>query len=362
MSTALEDVVTKLNADRRWVPGFQPEGIPRNAKWSFITRNIPTGDASHIEARDDHTPRSGDLIVARVEKIAQHTRIQLRNSRRSLLYPGDKIVVAFGNRYAPDQFEAEIPESLDRCHLVAAGGVAAKAIAKHSKLKWPTTIRPEGYCVDASGEVMNLRRYALNTERTAGLPKKPVIAVLGTSMNSGKTTTAAALVKGLTAAGYRVAAVKATGTGSGNDVWSYADAGAELTLDFVDVGHPSTYRVPQLEIQACFDRLLATTRADDNIDVTVVEIADGLLHFETADLVASAAFKRQVKHVVFAAGEAMGALAGVERMNRLGVKPLAISGLLTASGLAATEAESFTGVPVLTKARLESPQIAKLVL
>ncbi|MEM8814470.1 MAG: molybdopterin-guanine dinucleotide biosynthesis protein MobB [Pseudomonadota bacterium] len=361
-STASKNVVADLLSEHAWVPGFQPEGLPRKAKWSFITRNIPTGDASHVEARADHKPRSGDLILAHVEKIAQHTRIQLRNSRRSLLYPGDKIVVAYGNRYAPDQFEAEIPECLDRCHLVAAGGVAAKAIAKHAKLKWPTTIRPEGYCIDSSGEVMNLRRYALNTERTAGLPKKPVIAVLGTSMNSGKTTTAAALVKGLSAAGYRVAAVKATGTGSGNDVWSYADAGAEVTLDFVDVGYPSTYRVPQIEIQACFDRLLAATRADDNVDVTVVEIADGLLHFETSDLVASAAFKRQVKHVVFAAGEAMGALAGVERLNRIGVTPLAITGLLTASGLAASEAETFTGVPVLTKTRLESPQIAKLVL
>lgn len=155
--------------------------------------------------------------------------------------------------------------------------------------------------VDAQGKVLNLRRYALSAQSRRGLRKKPVIAVLGTSMNPGKTT-AAALVRGLSAAGYRVAAVKATGTGSGNDVWSYADAGAALTLDFTDAGYPSTYRIPSLEIQACF-----------------------------------------------------------ERLRQAGIKPLALSGLLTASSLAASEAQAYSGVPVLTKAELEAPSIAKRI-
>ena len=341
--------------------GFETESIPRSAKWSFITRNVSVSDASHIEYRSSHKPRPGDLVMASVEKIAQHTRIQLSNSRRSLLYPGDKVVLAYGNRYAPDQFEAVLPETLDRCHLVAAGGVAAKAVAKHSRLKWPTTVRPEGYCIDTNGEVMNLRDYRLEASELSGAKHKPVIAVLGTSMNSGKTTAAAALVKGLSSAGLNVAAVKATGTGSGNDVWSYADAGAARTLDFTDAGYASTYKIPQDEIEACFECLIGVSLADDGVDVTVVEIADGLLHSETAELVASASFRRLVKHVVFAAGEAMGAVAGVEWLARLGIKPVGISGLLTASELAIKEAQAVTGTRVLTKAMLESPSIMDLV-
>ena len=92
-----------------------------------------------------------DLVDRFFILAMQHTRIQLNSSRRSLLYPGDKVVVAYGNRYAPDQFEAEIPSSLDRCHLVAAGGIAARASSKHDRVKWPTTIRPEGFVVDAHG-------------------------------------------------------------------------------------------------------------------------------------------------------------------------------------------------------------------
>lgn len=339
--------------------GFEAQELPADTKWSFVTRNIPEGAASTTATPTNRAPRPGDLILARVERIAQHTRIQLRNGRRSLLYPRDHVVVAYGNRYAPDQFEAEVPDDLDICHLVAAGGIAARAISKHISLKWPTTIRPVGYCLNGAGKVLNLRDYGLNRPIMHEAASKPVIAVIGTSMNSGKTTTVAALVKGLTAAGHRVAAVKATGTGSGNDLWAYEDAGAAKVLDFTDAGHPSTFRIPHGEIAECFEILVAACVADDAIDIVVVEIADGLLHFETAELVASERFRQQVHHVVFSAAEAMGALAGVERLREIGIEPLAVSGVLTASNLAIREARSVTGTRVVTKAELENPRVAK---
>ena len=168
-------------------------------------------------------------------------------------------------------------------------------------------------------------------------------------------------MKGFTAAGRRVAAIKATGTGAGNDVWAYADCGAEMVLDFTDAGYPSTFKVPQAEIHACFEKLLAAANANPAIDVIIVELADGLLHHETSALVASRLFKQCVAHVLFAAGEAMGALAGVSRLSALGLKPVALSGLLSASKLASSEAEAETGVPVITKVRLEAPQIVGLL-
>ena len=120
--------------------GFDVDRIPQSAKWSFVTRNVSTDDVSHAAMLTNREPVAGDLLLASVSKIAQHTRVQLRNGRRSLLYPGDKLAVAFGHRYAPDQFEAIVPEDLGSCHLVAAGGVAARAISKHAGLKWPTTL------------------------------------------------------------------------------------------------------------------------------------------------------------------------------------------------------------------------------
>jgi hypothetical protein len=334
------------------------EGLPISSKWSFITRNVPTESVCHAEFNTSHKPQPGDLILASVQKIAQHTRIQLRCGRRSVLYPGDQIVVAYGNRYAPDQFEADVPADFDSCHLVAAGGIAARASAKHSRLKWPTSIRPEGYCVDSAGQVLNLRDFARSAANTQPCTSKPVIAVLGTSMNAGKTTAAASLIKGLSNAGYRVAAIKATGTGAGNDLWAYEDAGARLTLDFTDAGHPSTFKLPAEVIESCFAHLLAVSGADPEIDVNVVEIADGMLHPETVELVRSASYADCVDQTLFAAGEAMGALAGTQLLESVGIRPAALVGLLTASSLAAAEAKRATGVQVLGKADLELPATA----
>jgi molybdopterin-guanine dinucleotide biosynthesis protein len=314
-----------------------------------------------VEFRHGHTPRSGDLIVAAIQKIAQHTRIQLSGGRRSLLYPGDLVVVAYGNRYAPDAFEALVPDDLDQCHLVAAGGVAAVARSKSAGLKWPTSIQPEGFCIGRDGRVINLRDYGLEMPRGPVRHRKPVIAVLGTSMNAGKTTTVASLIRGLTLAGHRVAGIKATGTGAGNDVWAYADAGAARVLDFTDAGYPSTFKLPMDEIIDGFNRLVAAAQLDPGVDLAVVEIADGLLQRETAKLVASEAFRTQVDHVLFAAGEAMGALAGVKRLARLGIETTALSGRLTASRLACREARRATRLPILTKAKLEAPRVATLI-
>ncbi|MEL7296266.1 MAG: molybdopterin-guanine dinucleotide biosynthesis protein MobB [Pseudomonadota bacterium] len=333
------------------------EPVPAGTKWSFITRNVPMNDIAMISAQPRRQPEPGDLILAEVRKIAQHTRIQLRDGRRSLLYLGDKVIVSYGNRYAPDQFEAVVPTDLDECHLVAAGGIAAKAISKHGKLKWPTSLQPHGYCLDASGQPINLGDYSVVPSAPSELPRKCVVAVVGTSMNSGKTTTVASLVRGLALSGFRVAAIKATGIGSGNDVWAYEDAGARVTLDFTDAGLPSTYLVPQDDIQRCFLDLLENAQARDDVDVIVVEIADGLLHFETIDLISSLAFRRSVDHVLFAAGESMGAVAGVDRLRASGIRPTAVSGVVSASRLAATEAETATGIPVLTKQTLESRAI-----
>ncbi len=55
-------------------------------------------------------------------------------------------------------------------------------------------------------------------------------------MNAGKTTTAASLIKGVTAYGMKVGAAKITGTGAGGDFWFMIDSGTEPVLDFVDAG------------------------------------------------------------------------------------------------------------------------------
>lgn len=327
------------------------------AKRAFTTRNVDLTLAQRL-VRSGRRPVAGDLILARVTMLGQHRRIENIHGRRGDLYVGDEIIVAYGNRYAPDQFEAYIPDNLDPCHLVAGGGIAALATCRHASVKAPTSIEVIGALVCADGRPLNVGDFATATAPAGPLsaPSRPplVIAVVGSSMNAGKTTTVAGIVHGLTRAGFRVGAAKLTGTGSGGDLWSMRDAGAALAVDFTDAGHASTFQVEPEELGRVTMSLLAQLAAD-KADIAVVEIADGLLQDETARLIELGHHKGWFDGVVFAAADAMGAAFGCRWLADRKIVPLAISGLVSASPLAAREAEGATGIAIATLAELRDP-------
>jgi hypothetical protein len=322
-------------------------------KFAYTTRRV-RHDAVAAVVGGDHVPEPGDLVLAEVLEIGQHERIELVDGRRAIMFPGDKIVVAYGNRYAPDQFEAVVPADLGVCDLVAGGGVAARMTCRHRRMKLPTRIAPLGLLHDRDGRRMNLRDYGLPATSHA---RPRAVAVVGTSMNSGKTSTVSHLVRGLRAAGLSVGACKVTGTGAGPDMWLMQDAGAELTLDFTDAGHVSTSLLDLPALQGIVDTLLGTMGAA-GVDVVVFEVADGLLQPETAALVGSPAFAESIDAILFAAGEAMGAVGGVSWLRDHNLPLVAISGVLTSAPLAIRETAETTGVPVLTYDQLDTGAIA----
>ena len=317
----------------------------QQAKAAYTTHRVNFEQVTTL-LRGNITPQAGSLVLAKIAEIGHHTNIELASGRKSYLFPGDEIIVSYGDRYAPDQFEAEIPRDLSPCHLVAAGGVAAKVVSQHNRIDIPTSIIPIGLLGDSQGEPLNLEQWSLPLTKLIG--NQPLIlGVLGTSMNSGKTTTAAYLIKGLVEAGWKVGAAKVTGTGAGNDVGMMKDAGAFKVFDFTDVGFPSTYKISAKNIEMIFATLtnhLATLGSE----AIVIEIADGLYQEETANLLASSIFRRNVDGVIFATSNALGAAAGVKIIQDYDIPVLGISGRVTTSPLATRETETACDLPVFT--------------
>ena len=329
----------------------------QRASWAFTTRRVPRGAACMILPPKGR-PRVGDLVLARIDALGHHGGLQLVNGRQRQLFPGSEIVVAYGNRYAPNQFEAVVPDTMGPCHLVASGGIAARARSWHAKVtRGPTEITPIGLVADAHGTVMNLRAFALEQVTSPrGFPPT-VLAVVGTSMDAGKTQTCVHLVRGLIAAGSRVGYAKITGTGAGGDFWSLRDAGADPVLDFTDIGVPSTYLLATEEVEATMVALVNYV-ASTGVDAMVLEIADGILQRETAALVRGATFARLVGGVVLAAQDSMGALAGFQWLRELSTPLLALSGVLTAAPLQIAEAHAATGLPVYDRDALAGVDVA----
>lgn len=342
--------MTTLPGDRGASP-LDPDRLSR-AKRAFVTRRADLSLARQLLS-GPRKPVAGDLVLARIEVVTPRNRIELTDGRRAHLFVGDEIIVAYGDRYAPDQYEARVPENLDACELVAAGGLAAIVVNRHDAMARPSTIVPIGLLSDDQGRRLNLADFALPAITTLPTRMPWVIAVVGTSMNAGKTTACTCLIRGLRDAGLAVNALKVTGTGAGGDLWQMKDGGAGMVRDFTDAGFASTYRVERSALVACFVSLVAHASANSP-DAIVLEVADGLLQGETAALLRSIEFRSVVKSVLFAAGDALSAESGVRWLRAEHLPVRLLSGVLSASPLATAEASAATGLPALTMAQLSS--------
>jgi len=308
-------------------------------------------------------PRTGDLVLAMVTEIGHHKRLHLPDGGKRNLFKGDLVVVAYADRYAPNQFEAFVPCDLRECNLVAAGGIAGTVAEKHGRIRRnPTRLRPLGLISgDPEAPPLNVASWALPPVPEGPHGRVPTIVVVGTSMDSGKTTTAAYLVHGLRRYGLDVGYAKVTGTGAAGDPSLLRDAGASPVLDFTDVGYAATYRLSPAVIESLFKELVAHQEAA-GVDAIILEIADGLLQHETAALLESDAFRSLTDGVLFAAGESMGAAAGAEWLRTKGLPLRGISGCLSASPLQVREARDATGLPVFGLTELDDPATAAKLL
>ncbi|MBN2760179.1 MAG: hypothetical protein JXQ79_06745 [Rhodobacteraceae bacterium] len=327
-----------------------------DAKWTFATRRVDRACLAGLDT-DFAKAQPGDLILAQVESLGQHRRVQLASGRPSNIYPGDLVVMACGARYAPDQFEGLAEIDPNGADLLAGGGCIGRMVARNERIKPATRLLPLGRCLDHAGQAVNLAQFAL--PRVQYPADIPVIFVLGTAMNSGKTLATAQLALGLRRAGYTVAALKGTGTGAFGDVNEYADTGAHWVADFTDAGMVTTYREPLNRVKAGLDLLLAHA-AHQGCQIAVVEIADGLFQRETGALIADPWLRNRMAGLVFACGDAVAAAGGVAELAQHGLRPDALTGLLSCSPMAVAEAQAATGIPVLRKDDLADPAEANV--
>lgn len=325
-----------------------------SCKRSFTTRNVELEKIKTL-INGDIKPKAGDLVLCEVIRLRQHCRIEQPNGRRNRMFSKDKIIVCYGNRYAPDQFESIVPESLEACHLVAGGGIASLMRHKSPKVKPATEIQPLGLLGDAEGRSLNLSMFScIDTPQKKHSNNIPILMVAGSSMNAGKTTTAANIVKGLKLDGYKVGVAKVTGTGSGCDLWHFQDAGADKAIDFTDAGFVSTYMLSDEQLLDIFHALVDELKKD-RINIIVIEVADGIRQKETQFLLENLDILKLTSGMIYTSGDSISALYGDSWLRKLGYQVMAISGVVSSNPLACREINKNTITPVISKGDCTKP-------
>lgn len=298
-----------------------------------------------------YKPQVGDVGIFEVLTIGKHERIQNDSKRNASIIEKDLIMAAFGTRYATAQLEGYLPESINgELHILGAGGTIGIVESMHDKFLdvGPTKLRMKGLVTDKNGVVYNTKQI-MNSKLLAFTgafaPATKVILSLGSSMDSGKTTSAAYLVRGLKEADLNVAYVKLTGTVYTKDSDLAWDMGADMVADFGDYGFPSTYLCERDELLSLYESLVCDILGC-NPDYVIIELADGLYQRETHMLLSDSIFRSTIYGVIYSAADSLAAIDGVQVLEKWGIRPLFICGLLTASPLLIKEVKEYTDIPV----------------
>lgn len=329
-------------------------------KKSIVSKSVHTYKLDEAK-RTDLLPKDGDLALFEVVEIGKHTTIQSDSKRNVAIFPGDRIIAAFANRYATSQFEGYVPtEHLDVYDILGAGGAIGVVKSKNAALSdiEPTKVRLVSYLYDESGSTINTKFFELDTPLFQAERKAfKTILSLGSTMDSGKTTSAAFIARGLALAGKKVAFIKLTGTAYTKDKDFVFDCGAELALDFSDAGYPSTFMCSKEEILSIYQHCL--NQIDNSFDYLVMEIADGILQRETNFLIRDEKFMSTIDFISFSCGDSLSALHGLQLLSEWNIKPTFTSGKFTMSDLLIHEVEGISDIPVLTIQQMESGDTLK---
>ncbi|MDX2267391.1 MAG: hypothetical protein NW208_04745 [Bryobacter sp.] len=329
------------------LPSPALSAIPTTTRWSWACRVLPSLQSVHVTEFSARRPQAGDLALVEVESIGSHERITTRDNQRLRIYPGDFIVGVFGNRYATDAYEAVLQDH-SNLSLLTAGGMIGTVLSRHRSIGKPTTLRLVGYLTGARGEILNLPKLAFTPTQPLN-PVRNLIAVVGTGMNAGKTTSCVHLIKSLSSRGLKVAALKLTGSVSNRDQDEMKSAGAAKVIDFSDYGFPSTYLADKETILSIFNTIMADIEPLQP-DVIVMEIADGVLQRETRFLLEDQTLRSQLSGVVLAADNALSARYGVSLLEQLEQRVIGVTGLITSSPLCMKEFTEICQVPLAPSA------------
>jgi dethiobiotin synthetase len=318
-----------------------------SVKWSWACRQLWDGGTVPRCAlqTEPSPPRLGDVALVQVEGLGHHRHVETVRERRLRLYRGDRLIGLFGNRYATDVYEGRL-NGLENIHLLAGSGVIGTVVSRNRNVRRPTRLSFLGYLVDSAGLRINLleRRVVplLNVPSNAD-----VIAVLGTGMNTGKTTVTRTILRALVRHGVAAAGCKLTGTASPRDLREMRATGVPFVTDFSDYGFPSTSGASLTDLLRLFENMLdACNRTPARL--VIVEVADGFLQRETEMLLGSDEFRRRVRGVVLAGACSGSALCAVAAIQRAGFEVWAVSGLITNSPLYMQEFTNHSPIPVLS--------------
>ncbi len=197
--------------------------------------------AREVKVSDEYQCREGDVLAVRVlTRKSTYNTLELTTGRFSNVRPGDVIAGALGHRRALLGYAGHIPQKLatgDKINILNLGGVLGICTSVNPDLGSPFEVEVLGqvlhfpYLGERIGVPANIGHAVPPLDEVLDVRGVPIVAVVGTCMNAGKTQACQSLVQEFTRMRLSVMAAKATGVSLRRDILSMEDAGADRVHD-----------------------------------------------------------------------------------------------------------------------------------
>lgn len=306
----------------------------------------------HAVLGDEVPAEAGVVVACRVlNSKAAYNQLEDIHGRFLTLHPGDAVACVLGHRDALYGYSGHVPESVqpgDILNLLNLGGVVGAGAEAAPGIGPPFELEVLGAVLEFPrldhrvGVPARIQRAALPlAPLPASLP--PVVTLVGTSMDSGKTTSAAVLIAEGTRRGLRIAAGKLTGVSLRRDILHMQDCGASPVALFTDFGVVTTSE--ENAVPAAHALLAHLAEAEP--DLIVLEMGDGLLGtYGVQALLDDAALSAALSGLVLCAQDPVGAWGAAELLReRFGLRADLVSGRVTDTPVGRAFCAERLGVP-----------------
>lgn len=287
-------------------------------KVASVTRNLKLGRT--LTLSDDILVQEGSVIAVRVHgEKSTYNQLEDVHGRWMTLHDGDLVVGALGKRHALHGYEGVMPESVkvgDTLNMLNIGGVIGRCVSHNPDVGKPFNLEVLGQVLvfpefqSRAGVPAHVTRGALQGQPSA--PPVPVVFIVGTCMNSGKTLAGSAVVRALHQAGLKVGGAKLTGISLMRDTLQLYDHGAEQIADFTDAGVVCSG--PENAAQTA--KIVLSELAAKGVDVIVAETGDGVMgEYGVQAILADPELRRWGAVYVFCANDPVGVAGGVDYLK-----------------------------------------------
>jgi len=319
-------------------------------KISSAAKNAPISHDAYIT--EDVVAKAGHVVAVRIlTDKAVYNQLENVEGRMTRLKPGDVIAGVLGHRRALRGYVGDVPETLapgDIVHVLNLGGVVGRCTSYAPDVGKPFEAELLGAVLHFPflGERVGVPACITDHAIKASGPitsSAPVIAVVGTCMDAGKTVACCEIIHGLVRRGKSVAAGKLTGVALQRDVLGMRDHGAVEALSFVDAGvvttDPTTAPDSSRRIVAELNRARP--------DAIVLELGDGLLgEYGVQAILAAEDLASQIRSVVLCATDPVGAWGGARLLReQYGLEPTVVTGPATDNEVGGAYIQNALGVP-----------------